>query len=48
MSIVQSGESARAAALVLDIGASTAIRRIARWNATGSVEAKPGTVATGR
>ena len=41
--IVETGESAREAGRVLDIGASTAIRWIDRWTTTGSVEAKPGT-----
>jgi transposase len=43
VSIVEDGESAREAARVLKIGASTAIRWIERWTTTGSVEAKPGT-----
>ena len=43
VSIVEAGDSARAAARVLNIGASTAIRWIERWTTTGSVEAKPGT-----
>jgi transposase len=43
VSIVEGGESAREAARVLDIGASTAIRWIERWTRTGSVDAKPGT-----
>jgi transposase len=43
VSIVQAGESAREAARVLDVGASTAIRWIERWTTTGSVDAKPGT-----
>ena len=43
VSIVEAGDSAREAARVLDIGASTAIRWIERWTTTGSVEAKPGT-----
>ena len=43
VSIVASGESAREAARVLDVGASTAIRWIERWTTTGSVDAKPGT-----
>ena len=43
VSIVESGESAREAARVLGVGASTAIRWIERWTTTGSVEAKPGT-----
>jgi len=43
VSIVEGGESAREAARVLDVGASTAIRWIERWTTTGSVDAKPGT-----
>jgi len=43
VSIVEAGESAREAARLLDLGASTAIRWIERWTRTGSVEAKPGT-----
>ena len=43
VSIVEAGESAREAARVLKVGASTAIRWIERWTTTGSVEAKPGT-----
>ena len=43
IAIVQDGESAREAARLLNIGASTAIRWIERWTKTGSVEAKPGT-----
>lgn len=43
VTIVESGESAREAARLLNIGASTAIRWIERWTTTGSVEAKPGT-----
>ena len=43
VAIFQEGESAREAARVLKVGASTAIRWIGRWTATGSVEAKPGT-----
>ena len=43
VSIVEDGESAREAARVLSVGASTAIRWIERWTATGSVDAKPGT-----
>ena len=42
-SIVEAGESAREAALLLNLGASTTIRWIERWTTTGSVEAKPGT-----
>jgi len=41
--IVESGESAREAARILSIGASTAIRWTDRWRTTGSVEAKLGT-----
>src|SRR5262249_6941037 len=37
------GGSARGAARLLNIGASTAIRWVARWTNTGSVEEKPGT-----
>jgi transposase len=40
---VDEGESAREAARVLDVAASTAIRWVERWTRTGSVEAKPGT-----
>ena len=43
VSIVESGESAREAARMLDLSASTAIRWIDRWTMTGSVDAKPGT-----
>ena len=43
MAIVEAGESAREAARLLNIGASTAIRWIERWTTTGSVDAKPGT-----
>jgi len=43
VSIVETGESAREAARVLNVGASTAIRWIERWTTTGSVDAKPGT-----
>ena len=43
VSIVEAGESAREAARLLSIGASTAIRWIERWTRTGSVDAKPGT-----
>jgi transposase len=41
--IVESGESAREAARILSIGASTAIRWAERWRKTGRVDAKPGT-----
>jgi transposase len=43
VAIIQDGESAREAARLLNIGASTAIRWIERWTKTGSVAAKPGT-----
>lgn len=43
VSIVESGESAREAARLLDLGASTAIRWIERWTTTGKVDALPGT-----
>ena len=43
VSMHQAGESAREAARMLDLAASTAIRWIDRWTTTGSVEAKPGT-----
>lgn len=43
ISIVEAGESAREAARLLNVGASTAIRWIERWTTTGSVDAKPGT-----
>jgi transposase len=43
VSIVETGESAREAARLLNVGASTAIRWIERWTTTGSVAAKPGT-----
>jgi transposase len=41
--IIESGESAREAARILNLGASTAIRWIDRWRKTGHVDAKPGT-----
>ena len=43
VSLVEAGESAREAARLLEVGASTAIRWIERWTTTGSVDAKPGT-----
>jgi transposase len=43
VAIVEAGESAREAARLLNVGASTAIRWIERWTTTGSVDAKPGT-----
>ena len=41
--LVESGESAREAARILNLGASTTIRWMDRWRKTGNVEAKPGT-----
>jgi transposase len=41
--LIESGESAREAAHILNIGVSTAIRWADRWKRTGSVDAKPGT-----
>jgi transposase len=41
--LVESGESAREAARLLDLGASTTIRWVERWTNTGSVDALPGT-----
>ena len=43
VAIVEEGDSAREAARLLNVGASTAIRWIERWTTTGSVEAKPST-----
>jgi transposase len=43
IAIVETGESAREAARVLSVGASTAIRWVERWTMTGGVDAKPGT-----
>jgi transposase len=43
VAIVEAGKSAREAARLLNLGASTAIRWIARWTTTGSVNAKRGT-----
>ena len=43
VAIVEEGDSAREAARLLNVGASTAICWIERWTTTGSVEAKPGT-----
>jgi transposase len=40
VSIVEEGDSAREAARLLNVGASTATRWIERWTTTGSVEAK--------
>ena len=42
IAIVEDGESAREAARVLKVAASTAIRWVEMWTTTGSVEAKPG------
>ena len=41
--LVETGESAREAARILNLGASTTIRWMDRWRKTGNVEAKPGT-----
>jgi transposase len=41
--LVESGGARREAARVFDVAASTAIRWVERWQATGSVAAKPGT-----
>ncbi len=43
VAIVASGESAREAARLLNLGASTAIRWMDLWTTTGSVDALPGT-----
>ncbi len=43
VAIVEAGDSARQAARLLNVGASTAIRWIERWTTTGSLDAKPGT-----
>ena len=43
VAIFASGESAREAARLLNLGASTAIRWMDRWATTGSVDALPGT-----
>jgi len=43
VSIVETGESAREAARLLNVGASTAIRWIERWTTAGSIDAMPGT-----
>ncbi|MGY2803530.1 transposase [Bradyrhizobium sp. USDA 4506] len=43
LSLLRSGESAREAARILNLGASTTIRWMDRWRKTGNVEAKPGT-----
>lgn len=41
--LIESGESAREVARLLNLGASTTIRWMDRWRKTGNVEAKPGT-----
>src|SRR5262249_3170990 len=41
--LVESGESAREAARILNLGVSTTIRWMDRWRKTGNVEPKPGT-----
>ncbi|MBO0751375.1 MAG: hypothetical protein J2P53_04650 [Bradyrhizobiaceae bacterium] len=41
--LIESGESAREAARILNVGASTTIRLMDRWRKTGNVEAKPDT-----
>ena len=41
--LFEEGESAREAARILGVGASSAIRWVDRFTTTGSVEAKPGT-----
>jgi transposase len=43
VAMAEAGESARKAVRLLKVGASTAIRWIARWTTTGSVDAKPST-----
>lgn len=43
VAIVDEGDSAREAARLLKIAASTAIRWMDRWTTTGSVESKSGT-----
>ena len=43
IALVEDGDSAREAARILRIGASTAIRWVDRWTTTGCVEAKPAT-----
>ena len=42
VSMVEAGESRREAARLLDVGASSAVRWLARWTTTGSVAAKSG------
>lgn len=41
--LVEDGDSRREAATILGLAPSTAVRLLARWTTTGSVEAKPGT-----
>ena len=41
--LVEEGESAREAARILGVGASSTIRWVERYTTTGSVAAKPGT-----
>ena len=43
IALVEDGDSAREAARILRVAASTAIRWVDRWTTTGSVEAKPAT-----
>jgi transposase len=43
VALVEAGESRREVARLLDLGASTTIRWMDRWQRTGSVAAKPGT-----
>jgi transposase len=43
IAIVEDGDSAREAARVLNVAASTTIRWVELWTTTGSVEAKAGT-----
>jgi transposase len=43
VALVEAGESRREVARLLDLAASTTIRRMDRWQTTGNVAAKPGT-----
>ena len=43
VAMVEEGESRREVARVLNLAASTAVRWLDRWTATGTIEAKPGT-----
>ena len=43
VAMVEAGESAREAARLFNLGASTTIRWMDRWTNTGSVDALPGT-----